>query len=166
MGLIYLSWGISSIISASIVDKIGFRYSLVGGCLANAFLILCCLLTIIKFDNELYISYNFVYSAVIGSSIVNGAMTGPMWIAICNIITICSTKLNMGFHFSYFFVFYISSSIIGSLISSLVLRNFEQTYFFLIMAFISILSALYFFILTYPSPLISESNSEEALIRD
>jgi hypothetical protein len=88
---------------------------------------------------------------VIAGSILNGAMTAPMWIAICNIITLCSTKENMGFHFSYFFIFYISSMIIGSFISSMVLGNFEQAYFFIIMALISLLAALYFSMLAYPS---------------
>jgi MFS family permease len=51
VGLLYLAWGFSSIISPVFVDKYGIKNSLVLGALANALLIFSCLLTLLKFNS-------------------------------------------------------------------------------------------------------------------
>lgn len=154
LALIYLSWGLVSLISANIVRKIGLRRSLVSGAVSNTILTLTYLLPICKstFPNSdsIFTDSTFIYTAILLSSIVNGLMTGPMWISIFQIVQECASAKHLGFYYSYFQMFYISSQIFGSMISAFVFGIFSELYFFLIMSLISASAALLFNCVRYP----------------
>ena len=62
----------------------------------------------------------------------------------------CATEETKGFFFSYFWAFYMSSQIFGSLIAAYCLKQMNQASLFLIMAAISLVSTISSFFLKPP----------------
>jgi len=62
----------------------------------------------------------------------------------------CATEETKGFFFSYFWVFYMSSQILGSLIAAFTLNTMSQQSLFIILAIISFISSMSFFFMKKP----------------
>jgi hypothetical protein len=62
----------------------------------------------------------------------------------------CATEETKGFFFSYFWAFYMSSQIFGSVIAAYCLNQMNQASLFMIISCISLLSSLSSFLLRKP----------------
>ena len=149
---------VGCLFSTNILNKIGAIKCQAYGSLFNVPWILSYIFACIKGqdgddDNDsFYVSKPFVYFIIITCSICNGFGQGVMWVGNGKYMSDCATEQSKGFFFSYFWAFYMSSQVFGNLIASFVLGAFHPMYFFMLMAFISLLASLSFFLLKEPIP--------------
>lgn len=147
IGMIYISWGLGSLLSSTIYKRLGQRWSIFLGAISNATWIYSSLLTLNKQEDDKeevwYQSSLFVYFVVISNSIFNGFCNGPMWVAACKQVTAYSTPATYGSYFSYFWLWYISSQISGNLIASYVLLHHSQSTFFVCMGSLAVVASVY-----------------------
>ena len=92
-----------------------------------------------------------IYWTIIGTAALNGVGASILWTAQGKYISECATNKNKGRLNSYFWVFYMSSQIIGNLVGSIVLHiNFSEQFLFLIFGALSIIGSLTFIFLGDP----------------
>ena len=156
--LIYLAVAIGSVISTSVINRIGELWSMVVGSLLCAPFMASFLLPSIKMefpefaaDNFLFTT-KFVYIVILSSSFLHGMAEGGLFVAQGKYISDCATESNKGFFFGYFWAFYMSSQIIGNFVAAIMLGRLSQTEYVAIMSSITLLSCLIFMFMKHPMP--------------
>jgi MFS family permease len=137
LGLMYMSWGLGSLISPSIYKKIGTRLCLIFGGLSNTIWIFSSVIVCLKskeadsLDSPEYKNESFwtstpvIYYLVLNSSIVNGILNGPMWVAAISFVNECADGDQFVAYFSVFWSYYVIAQILGSVVASYVLGMFN-----------------------------------------
>lgn len=65
---------------------------------------------------------NFISGMIILTAVFNGFGAGILWVAQGEYVTLCATEETKGFYFSYFFIIFMISQIIGNLVAAFVLK--------------------------------------------
>lgn len=94
LGVLYFSWGMGSMISTAVMNRLGFRMCMVMGGLGNCIWIYGSILPVIRAEypnsTNFFLSYSFIYPFIIMISSLNGAMNGPMWVSTTKYIVDCA----------------------------------------------------------------------------
>lgn len=154
LALLYLTLGFGCLIATAIMGKIGVKKSLMLGSFCDTMWILCSLPPAFKSENPgstLFVyTDGFIYFTQLFASVLDGFGDAVQWVAQGKYISDCATEKTKGFYFSYFWTYYMSSQVFGNLIAAFLLRYFEQSTFFLIMAAVSSTSIIIFATLRKP----------------
>jgi hypothetical protein len=157
IAVLYLSVAIGSFVSTPITKKLGDVKAMALGSLMNTPWILSLALAGLRGDFEgdgpkpFYLKSSFITTLVIILSILNGFGQAIQWVGQGTYISNCATEETKGFFFSYFWAFYMSSQIFGSIIAAYCLRQYSQANLFVIMGVISFLSSVSSFFLKQPT---------------
>ena len=84
------------------------------------------------------------------AAVLDGFGNAVSWVAQGKYISDCVTEKTKDFYFSYFWTYYMSSQVFGNLIAEYILKYFQQSHFFLIMAGISFSSMVIFMLFGMP----------------
>ena len=125
----YLFVAIGSMFSTVIMNKLGPVKCMAVGSLFNTPWILCFALGGLRGDYDAsrpvptYLTTGFITTAVILLSSMNGLGQAIQWVGQGKYMSDCATEETKGFFFSYFWAFYQSSQIVGSLLAAYCLRQ-------------------------------------------
>lgn len=159
LAIMYLSIAIGSIFTTVILNRIGPIKCMSIGSLFNTPYVFAMALASIKgeyLDGDrsgpppFYTNTYFVSSFIMVLSIFNGLGQAVQWVGQGNYMSDCATEETKGFFFSYFWAFYMSSPIFGSLIAAYCLKHMDEITLFTIMGFISFLASVSAFFLRQP----------------
>jgi MFS family permease len=105
----YAVTGITCLFSASLLNKIGIKVSMIYGCLCDFLWIILGIFPALKFanpkSNSLFLSDGFIYVSYILASALDGFGNAISSVASSTFISDCADKSNRGFYFSYFWMF-------------------------------------------------------------
>ena len=101
--------------------------------------------------NEFYTDATFISLLIILLSVLNGFGQAIQWVGQGKYISDCATEDTKGFFFGYFWIFYMASQIVGSLVAALTLNSMRQEHLFIILGVISFVSSLSFFFMRKPN---------------
>lgn len=90
VGILYISWGLGGIFTASMCRYLGHKWSIVVSTLGNAFWCYAAILTINPLDENNSIGFGLVIAVVLFTSSINGVFSGPMWVTACKFISSCA----------------------------------------------------------------------------
>lgn len=156
LSLLYFCLGAGSLISTTVMNKIGVKQCMAIGAVFDAIWILSLIFPFLKRENEgnksVIYSDGFIYVTTIMSSIFDGLGNSIQWVAQGKYIADCATEKTKGFFFGYFWAYYMASQIAGNFLAALVIRGYSQIVFYMTMATFSIVSAVIFMFLKDPIP--------------
>lgn len=87
---------------------------------------------------------------IIVTAMLNGFGAGILWVAQGEYLSLCATEETKGFYFSYFFVIFMVSQIIGNLVAGFVIRLSGQPTYYWSMSGLSLLGCFVFLVLRAP----------------
>ena len=147
VGMVYISWGIGGIFSTTIVKRLGPKLSIFLGSFSNAVWIFSHIATIFLRDQWIQ---PLVWALVFAASMFNGFFNGPMWVAAVRYVFDCAvSKDNYAYCLSVFWVFFVSSQIVGNSLASYVFFRWNQLSFFCITGSLATAASFYFCQLAY-----------------
>ena len=92
------------------------------------------------------------------TALINGAGAALIWVANGSYISDCATPKTKGFFYGFFWVVYMMSQVVGSLIGAAILDSGkDQTYFYVSLAMLAAIASLSFWFTRKPLVLITES---------
>ncbi|CDW76468.1 major facilitator superfamily protein [Stylonychia lemnae] len=151
----------------------GTKLSLVVGGVCYFFWVFCFLAPSFKSqfpDSDSFIfNRGFITFLLFFTATINGFGAGILWVAQGQYVSDCASDKNKGFFFSYFWAWFMSSQIIGNLLAALILGNFEQSTFYIIVSVAAFLGAMIFLLLRRPKKLnlhLSQGPNGEEIKRD
>lgn len=68
------------------------------------------------------LSRSLIKFLLIFTAAINGAGAGILWVAQGKFVSVCACESNQGFFNAYFWIFFMSSQIIGNIIGAVVLQ--------------------------------------------
>ena len=93
---------------------------------------------------------------------LNGFGAGLLWVAQSAYVTSCATASTKGFYFSYFFVIFMISQIIGNLVAAFLLKYQGQALYYMVMAVLSAGGCCMFWVLKVPREVVVIETSSSA----
>jgi len=81
---------------------------------------------------------------IIVTAMLNGFGAGILWVAQGEYLSLCATEATKGFYFSYFFVIFMVSQIIGNLVAGFVIRLSGQPTYYWCMSALSLCGCFVF----------------------
>ena len=163
MASLYLVFAITGFTSKALVSKLktqslGYRLPLFIGGLCYFFRILCFLL-----PATYGTSYHTLTSVLILlTAALNGFGAGLLWVAQSAYVTSCATAFTKGFYFSYFFVIFMVSQIVGNLVAAFLLRYQGQALYYMVMAVLSAGGCCMLWVLKVPREVVVIETSSSA----
>jgi len=163
MASLYLVFAITGFTSKALVSKLktpslGYRLPLFIGGICYFLRILCFLLPAIYGT-----SYHTLTSVLILlTAALNGFGAGLLWVAQSAYVTSCATASTKGFYFSYFFVIFMVSQIVGNLVAAFLLRYQGQALYYMVMAVLSAGGCCMFWVLKAPREVVVIETSSSA----
>jgi len=113
LAVLYLVFSFCSFFSTAIVNKLGFKASLVIGGFCYFFWVFCFLAPCFKSEypdsNIFLFNRNFITFLLFFTSCINGLGAGILWVAQGQYVADCATDRNKGFFYSYFWAWFMSS---------------------------------------------------------
>ena len=157
LGLLYIVFAMCCFFATKIVKKCGARFSLVGGSLCYSFYISTFILSSYRtyhLDSDAwYLNKTFIILLVYFAAAVNGFGASILWVAEGQYVSMCANDKNKGLFNSTFWAIFMSSNIVGYLMSAFVIGAVKKQYvFFIIVTGICICSSLFFLLLSNPTP--------------
>ena len=141
LSLVYLVSTLMAFFAPAITKLIGIRTALTASSLIFAFGICTFILPSI-YDQclaqtdicqwpRLFFSKSTVRCFMIGTSMLSGVSCALLWVCQGEYVALCATKEHKGFYFGYFWVWYMSSQIIGNLFGAASITHESPVQFFL-----------------------------------
>jgi hypothetical protein len=87
---------------------------------------------------------------IIVTAMLNGFGAGILWVAQGEYLSLCASEETKGFYFSYFFVIFMISQIIGNLVAGFVIRLSGQPTYYWSMSGLSLVGCFVFLVLQAP----------------
>ncbi len=138
MACLYLVFAITGFFSKALVNSmktksLHYRLPLFLGGLCYFFRILCFLLPATYGRSH----HTLTSSLILVTAALNGFGAGILWVAQSAYVTSCATPDTKGFYFSYFFIIFMISQIVGNLVAAFLLRYNGQALYYWVMAALS-----------------------------
>ena len=166
MASLYLVFAITGFTSKALVNKLktpslGYRLPLFIGGLCYFFRILCFLMPATYGPSH----HTLTSVLILFTAALNGFGAGLLWVAQSAYVTSCATASTKGFYFSYFFVIFMVSQIIGNLVAAFLLRYQGQALYYMVMAVLSASGCCMFWVLKAPREEVIETVSSAQRIQ-
>lgn len=161
LAILYLFVSLCSFFSTAIVNKLGIKTSLFVGSMCYVFWILSFLLPSLYKDKEdsgiFLFNKGFITFLSLFSSAANGLGAGLIWVSQGKYVTDCANELNKGFYYGFFWVFYMSSQVLGNFIAAMVLGNTNTVIYYSVMGAFAFSSSFLFLTLKKPQRNLDDS---------
>lgn len=130
VGLNYFSWGIGSIFAPTMYRRLGQRWSMIIGAIANLFWILASMASLLEDDDDGVVLFlmtpkQVIYFFIIVASITNGFFNGVLWVAASSFVSECGDSNSQATYFSVFYVFFVVSQIFGNALAGFTLSRYS-----------------------------------------
>jgi MFS family permease len=160
MASLYLVFAITGFTSKALVNKLktpglGYRLPLFIGGLCYFLRILCFLMPATYGPSH----HTLTSVLILVTAALNGFGAGLLWVAQSAYVTSCATASTKGFYFSYFFVIFMVSQIIGNLVAAFLLKYQGQALYYMVMAVLSASGCCMFWVLKAPREEVIETVS-------
>jgi len=169
--VIYLFFGLGSLVSAPINRKFGHRLSLVVSSTTFFLWIAAFIIPAYKYDNyrdhkgpvpALFSDTSVVITQIFSAWLV-GVGGGPLWVSQMCYVSECANAQTKGRYNSLFVSLYQVSSIVGSILTGQLIKLVNKTTFYLIMTCIGAAGTL--FLMLLKPPIEQDEDAEEAAVR-
>ena len=125
----------------------------------------------IKYDDpdmkeNLVTSDAFIIGILVVCAVLNGVGAALIWVANGSYISACAIPKTKGFFYGFFWVMYMSSQVVGSLIGAAIINSGRrQVFFFSTMAVIAALASVSFVFTREPLILETEQDSTPIVLQ-
>ena len=152
LAVLYMTFSFSSFVATPIVNKCGERFSMVLGSmnytLYTASFILASAPSQFPEKAELwYMNGNFIKFVIMFTATCCGFGASILWVGQGRYISRIANDTNKGTYNSFFWGFYMSSLIVGTLFGALVLKNTNSFTFYCAMTLVCFMASLFFLLL-------------------
>ena len=167
LAVLYFSICVSSVMSTALLKKLGVYKCLVFGGLGHFSFVFANIFPAIKYDHpdseSVATSQGFITGMLIVCAIVNGLGAAMIWVANGNYISQCATPSTKGLFYGFFWIVYMMSQVVGSLIGAAILKSGkDQTFFYLSLAILAAAASLSFVFIR--KPLVLEEVSDQPMV--
>ena len=149
LATLYLSIAVGSLMSTAINKKLGSYKCLVLGGFGHFSFVFASTFPAYKFDHpnstSFFTSTGFQCSFLVLCAIFNGIGASIIWVAEGSYVASCAIHKTRGFFYGFFWMVYMSSQVVGSLLGAVLLSNEKsQTAFYCILSVLALLASLAF----------------------
>lgn len=152
--------------SSGLVSKLGLKPSMVLGATMNSLWVLQSLIPAFKYEQRddpaskdlWYLSENFYLAVNLIISAISGFFGSLLWVAEGTYISSCANEKTKGFFFSYFWMWYMQSQVIGNLVAALLLGSVDQISYFTVMSIFAFTASISFAFLPKPKKIMLTQN--------
>ena len=127
LATLYLSIAFGSLVSTAVTKKLGTYKCLVLGGFGHFSFVLASTFPAYKYDHpessSFFTSTGFMGSLLILSAVLNGFGASIIWVAEGSYVASCAMPKTRGFFYGFFWMFYQSSQVVGSLMGGLLLAH-------------------------------------------
>lgn len=161
MAVLYFSIAVSSIFSTALLKKLGIYKCLIIGGFGHFCFVVAQIFPAIKYDNpdstSFVTSNGFITTLLIICALINGTGAALIWVSNGNYISECATPKTKGFFYGFFWIVYMMSQVVGSLIGAAILKSGQnQTFFYVALAVLAAGASLSFWFIRKPLVLETE----------
>ena len=169
LAVLYFSIAVSSIMSTALLKKLGTYKCLIFGGFGHFCFVFAQIFPAIKYDhpdNDSFITSNgFITGLLIICALINGAGAALIWVSNGNYISECATPKTKGFFYGFFWIVYMMSQVVGSLIGAAILKSGkQQTFFYAALALLAACASLSFWFIRKPLVLETEKPEGNQLV--
>ena len=169
LAVLYFSIAVSSMMSTALWKKLGTYKCLILGGFGHFCFVCAQIFPAIKYDNPSSTSVvtrdAFIVTIIIMCAIINGIGASLIWVSNGNYISECATPKTKGFFYGFFWIVYMSSQVVGSLIGAAILHSGkDQTFFYVSLAIAAALASLSFWFIRKPLDLNQYGENEEPMV--
>jgi hypothetical protein len=169
LAVLYFSIAVSSVMSTAFLKKLGTYKCLVLGGFGHFCFVFAQIFPAVKYDNpnsdSVVTSDGFITAILIICALINGFGAALIWVANGNYISECATPKTKGFFYGFFWVVYMMSQVVGSLIGAAILESGRnQTFFYLSLALLAALASLSFWLTRKPLVLELDTDSQPMIL--
>lgn len=155
LAVLYFSIAVSSIMSTALFKKLGTYKCLILGGLGHFVFVFAQIFPAIKYDypdSDRFITTDaFITTMLIVMALINGIGAALIWVANGNYISECATPKTKGFFYGFFWIVYMMSQVVGTLIGAIILESGKgQTFFYVSLAVLAALASLSFWFTRKP----------------
>ena len=164
MAVLYFSIAVSSIMSTALLKKLGTYWCLILGGFGHFCFVFAQIFPAVKYDHPekdgVITSNGFITALLIVCALINGTGAALIWVSNGNYISELATPKTKGFFYGFFWIVYMMSQVIGSLIGAAILKSGkQQTFFYASLALLAACASLSFWFIR--KPLILETEQTE-----
>ena len=157
LGVLYIAFAVCSFISSKVVAKCGEKLALVGGSLTYSLYIATFILSSYRGENPdldaWYLNKTFIIVLIYVTAVLNGFGASILWLAQGKYVAFCASDSNKGLFNGTFWAIFMSSNIVGYLMSAFVIGAVNNlSVFYMVMTVVCICSSLFFLLLRNPVP--------------
>jgi len=168
LAVLYFSIALSSFMSTALFKKLGTYKCLVFGGLGHFCFVFAQIFPAIKYDNpdsESFVTTNsFITTILIVAALINGFGAALIWVANGNYISECATPKTKGFFYGFFWIVYMTSQVVGSLVGAAILESGKgQTYFYVSLAGLACVASISFLFTRKPLVLVLQDTTPPRL---
>ena len=165
LAVLYFSIAVSSLFSTALLKKLGTYKCLIFGGFGHFCFVFAQIFPAIKYDHpdsdSIVTSDAFIVTMLIICALINGFGAALIWVANGNYISKCATPKTKGFFYGFFWVVFMSSQVVGSLIGAAILESGkDQTFFYLALGCLAAVASLSFWFTR--DPLVLETEADTA----
>jgi hypothetical protein len=154
MSLFFMTLGLGSFISTSLVTYLGQRLTLFLAALSYALHTGCYILPVLRVEYPdstlLLLDKTFCQAFVILAACLNGLGGSIIWVAHGKYISECAQESNKGMFNAIFWAIYIMSYCVGNSIGATILDSVKPSVFYIILSGICTFSAIWFYFIPTP----------------
>ena len=156
--------------STALFKRLGTYKCLVIGGFGHFCFVLAQIFPAVRYDypdsTSIVTNDGFIITLLIICAILNGFGASLIWVANGSYISQCATPKTKGFFYGFFWVVYMSSQVVGSVIGAVILKSGKgQTYFYVSLAILAALASLSFFLIRKPLLVETEEEKETMVLQ-
>lgn len=150
--------------STALVKKMGTYTCLIVGGFGHFCFVFAQIFPAIRYDypdnDSVVTSDAFIKTMLIVCATINGFGASLIWVSNGSYISACATPKTKGFFYGFFWIVYMSSQVVGSLIGAAILKSGKgQTYFYVSLSILAALASLSFWFTRKPLVLETEADT-------
>lgn len=130
LAVLYFSIAVSSVFSTALLKKLGTYKCLIFGGFGHFCFVFAQIFPAVKYDHpdndSVVTSDGFITTLLIICALINGTGAALIWVSNGNYISECATPKTKGFFYGFFWIVYMMSQVVGSLIGAAILDSGKQ----------------------------------------
>jgi MFS family permease len=144
-GLMFATFGIFSLGSASMIDYFGHRWSLVIGCCTYFLYVGAQLFALLRQKYDLFPDSDWViYVLLLTTAFINGWGSSLFWPGGSTYVNECANDSNKGLYNSIFYVMNMGSLVTGNLMAAYLIPDTSESFCYIIFESIVFICIFYF----------------------
>ena len=170
LAVLYASIAVSSVMSTALLKKLGTYKCLILGGFGHFCFVFAQIFPAMKYDNpssdSVFTSDAFITGILVVCALINGTGAALIWVSNGNYISQCATPKTKGLFYGFFWIVFMSSQVVGSLIGAAILESGkDQSFFYLSLAVLAACASLSFWFTRKPLVLETEEERKSMILQ-